>query len=111
MLGELVTYKTISEQTGGAYSLFGMASQPGTGPPPHVPHREDESLYVLEGEFLDEERTIRAGVGSLIYFPKGNLHVHRNVGEGVAWLLVIQTPGACTSGTSSCSHLRIRQTR
>ena len=95
VLGELLTYKTTSEQTGGAYSLFEVASQPGTGPPPHIQHREDESLYVLEGEyeFLDEERTIRAGVGALIYVPKGNLHAHKNVGEGVGRLLVTQTPG------------------
>ena len=91
----MLTYKTTSEQTGGAYSLFEVASQPGTGPPPHIQHREDESLYVLEGEyeFLDEERTIRAGVGALIYVPKGNLHAHKNVGEGVGRLLVTQTPG------------------
>ena len=51
VLGELVTYKTTSEQTGGAYSLFEVTTQPGTGPPPHVQHLEDESFYVLEGEY------------------------------------------------------------
>jgi mannose-6-phosphate isomerase-like protein (cupin superfamily) len=49
-LGELVTYKVSSDQTGGAYSLFEVASRPGAGAPPHVQHREDESFYVLEGE-------------------------------------------------------------
>ena len=34
VLGELVTYKTTSEQTGGAYSLFEVTTQPGAGPPP-----------------------------------------------------------------------------
>ena len=95
VLGELVTYKTTSEQTGGAYSLFEVKTSPGGGPPPHVQHREDESLYVLEGEFdfLVEGRTIRAGAGALIYIPKGNLHAHKNVGEGAGRLLVTQTPG------------------
>ena len=32
--GEMVTYKTTSDQTGGAYSLFEVVSRPGTGPPP-----------------------------------------------------------------------------
>jgi hypothetical protein len=32
-------------------------------------------------------------VGSLIYVPKGNLHAHKNVGEGVGSMLVSQTPG------------------
>ena len=95
VLGELVTYKTTSEQTGGAYSLFEVATQPGGGVLPHIQHREDESFYALEGEyeFLVEGRTINAGAGSLIYVPKGNLHAHKNVGEGVGRLLISQTPG------------------
>ncbi len=95
VLGELVTCKTTSEQTGGAYSLFEVTTQPGVGPPPHVQHREDESFYVLQGEFtfVVEGRTISAGVGSLIYVPRGTLHAHENVGEGVGRMLESQTPG------------------
>ena len=95
VFGELLTYKTPSEQTGGAYSLFEVVTHPGGGPPLHVQHREDESFYVLEGEyeFLVEGRTINAGAGSLIYVPKGNLHAHKSVGEGIGRMLVSQTPG------------------
>ena len=95
VLGELVTRKVASEQTGGAYSIFEVASQPGTGSPPHVQHREDECFYVLEGEyeFLVEDRTLRMPAGSLLYVPKGNLHAHKNVGEGTGRMLVSQTPG------------------
>jgi quercetin dioxygenase-like cupin family protein len=95
VLGELVTYKITSYQTGGAYSLFEVTAHPGAGPPPHVQHREDEAFCILEGEyeFLVEGRTIDAGAGSLIYVPKGNLHAHINVGEGIGRMLVSQTPG------------------
>jgi quercetin dioxygenase-like cupin family protein len=95
VLGELVTCKTTSEQTGGAYSLFEVTTQPGGGVLPHVQHREDESFYVLEGEYelLVEGRTIRAGAGSLLYVPKGTLHAHKNVGTTTGRLLVSQTPG------------------
>jgi len=95
VMGVLVTYKFPCHQTGGAYSLYEVATQPGAGPPPHIHHREDESFYVLEGEyeFLAEGRTIRVGAGSLLYFPKGTLHAHRGVGEGVGRMLVTQTPG------------------
>jgi hypothetical protein len=50
---------------------------------------------VLEGEyeFLVEGRALRAGAGSLLYVPRGNLHAHRNTGEGVGRMLVSQTPG------------------
>src|SRR3712207_4186849 len=93
VLGELVTYKTTSEQTGGAYSLFEVTTQPRVGPPPHVQHREDESFYVLEGvyEFLVEGHTIRVGASYLLYVPKGTLHAHKNVGEGAGRMLVSQT--------------------
>ena len=95
VMGEMVTCKITSDQTSGAYSLFEITTQPGEGPPPHVQHWEDESFYVLEGEyeFLDGGGTIRAGVGSLIYVPRGNLHAHKNVGEGPGRMLVSQTPG------------------
>jgi mannose-6-phosphate isomerase-like protein (cupin superfamily) len=95
VMGERVTCKITSEQTSGAYSLFEIATRPGEGPPPHVQHWEDEYFYVLEGEyeFLDGGRTIRVGVGSLIHVPRGNLHTHKNVGEGPGRMLVSQTPG------------------
>jgi hypothetical protein len=60
-----------------------------------VQHREDESFYVLEGdyEFLIGRESLRAGAGSLIYVFKGTLHSHKNVGEGAGRMLVTQTPG------------------
>jgi mannose-6-phosphate isomerase-like protein (cupin superfamily) len=95
VMGEMVTCKVTSDRTSGAYSLFEITTRPGEGPPPHVQHWEDESFYVLEGEyeFLDGGRIIRAGVGSLIYVPRGNLHAHKNVGEEPGRMLVSQTPG------------------
>jgi mannose-6-phosphate isomerase-like protein (cupin superfamily) len=95
VMDEIVTCKIPSDRTSGAYSLFEITTQPGDGPPPHVQHWEDEIFYVLEGEyeFLDRGRTIRAGVDSLIYVRRGNLHTHKNVGEGPGRMLVSQTPG------------------
>jgi quercetin dioxygenase-like cupin family protein len=95
VLGELVTYKVIGEQTGGAYSLFEVTSPPGGGSPPHVQHRGDESFYVLEGEveFLLEDGVMRAGPGSLVFVPRGSLHAYKNVGDVPARMLVGHTPG------------------
>src|SRR3712207_7549537 len=55
VLGELVTRKVASGQTGGAYSLFEGLTQPPGGPPPHIPPREDECFYVLEGQRSEED--------------------------------------------------------
>ncbi len=100
VLGEIVTYKVTSARTGGAYSLFEVASPPGTGPPPHVQHREEEAFWVLKGayEFLIESSTLTARVGSHLHIPTGTLHAHKNVGEGVGRMLVTQTPGGLYEG-------------
>jgi len=95
VLGELVTYKVTGEQTGGACSLFEVSSPPGGESPPHVQHRGDEYLYVLEGEleFLLEDRVTRIGAGSLVFVPRGGLHAHKNVSDEPSRMLVGHTPG------------------
>jgi len=94
-MDELVTCKVSSEQTGGAYSLFEVVSQPQGGPSPHIQHREDECFYVLEGEFefLNNGCVFGMRPGSLVYVPRGNLHAYKNVGDKPGRMLVSQTPG------------------
>lgn len=91
----LVTIKVAAKQTGGAYTLLEVEVRPGGGEWPHIQHREDECLYVVEGEFdlLDEDRTLRAGPGSLMYVPKGSLHAYENAGDTTGKLLILHTPG------------------
>jgi mannose-6-phosphate isomerase-like protein (cupin superfamily) len=93
--GQLLTRKVSAERTGGAYSLFEALIRPQGGPPPHVQHKEDEYFYVVEGEFefMGDGRSIRAGAGSLVYVPRGNLHTYKNVGDQPGRLLISQTPG------------------
>ena len=95
VLGEHLTHKIPSQKTGGAYALFEVTTPPGAGLPPHIQHREDEAFYVLGGEyeFLLEGSALRVGSHSLVYVPKGTMHAHKNIGEGVAKMLVTQTPG------------------
>ncbi len=95
VVGDLITLKLTSEDTGGAFSLFEGLVPPGGGPPPHIQHREDESFYVLEGEFeiLVGEETIPAGAGSCVHVPIGTLHTFKNVGTSPGRLLGIVAPG------------------
>ncbi|CAN5163183.1 hypothetical protein BH18ACT10_BH18ACT10_14350 [soil metagenome] len=90
-----VTYKVTAGQTGGAYSLFEEAVQPGGGATPHIHHREDECFYVVEGEieFHVDEETVLAGSGSLVYVPRGTVHAYTNTGTAPARVLDLLTPG------------------
>ena len=91
----LTTFKAVSEETGGEYSLYETTAPPQLGAPPHIHHRETEAFYVLEGEveFLKGEHTVRAGVGEFVFIPKGMVHGFTNAGQEVARCLAIVTPG------------------
>lgn len=76
------------EETGGTYSLTDSTVLPQGEAPPQIHHREDESFYVLEGEFefLDRDQWIKAAPGSFVRVPKGSLHTLKNSGEEVGRL-------------------------
>ncbi len=95
LAGIHITVKLTSEDTGGAYAMTEEITQPQGGAPPHAHEREDEALYVLEGEveFLLGEETIPAGAGSCVYAPRGALHTFKNVGTSPSRVLVVYSPG------------------
>jgi hypothetical protein len=43
--------KVSSEESGGVFTLLDNTNPAGTFLPPHVHKREDETFYILEGEF------------------------------------------------------------
>ena len=91
----LVTTRVAADRTGGAYSLFEVEVGPRGGEGPHVQHREDECLYVIEGRFAFAVEGVETevGPGAHLYVPKGALHAYRNAGEGAGRLLAVHTPG------------------
>ena len=93
--GRLVTTKVAAERTGWAYSLFEVEVGTGGGEAPHVQHREDEYIYVIDGrfDFLVEGAASEAGPGTHLYVPRGALHAYENAGDGEGRLLVVHTPG------------------
>jgi mannose-6-phosphate isomerase-like protein (cupin superfamily) len=95
LLGMLVTFKAVSEETGGEYSLYELTVPPQLGALPHIHHAENEAFYVLDGEveFLKGEQSVRAEVGEFIFIPKGVVHGFKNVGQEPAKCLGIVTPG------------------
>jgi mannose-6-phosphate isomerase-like protein (cupin superfamily) len=95
LMGMLITFKAVSEETGGEYSLYELTVPPQLGAPPHIHHRETEAYYVLDGEveFLRGEYTVRAGVGQFVFVPRGVVHGFTNAGQEPARFLGIVTPG------------------
>ena len=94
VLGDTVTPKITSENTGGRYCVLELVSPPGGGTPMHVHHREDESFYVLEGEFTVHVggHVQRAAAGSFVFGPKEIPHRYENTGQTTGRLLVIAEP-------------------
>jgi quercetin dioxygenase-like cupin family protein len=95
LITDVHTFKATGEETNGAFAVTEIVAQPAFGPPPHTHTREDESFYVLEGEFevsLNNEKPFVVRAGSFVHLPKGVLHTHKAVGSGPARVLAIYVP-------------------
>jgi quercetin dioxygenase-like cupin family protein len=94
VLGDLYTFKVVRDDTRGSLAMVEVEVQPENGPPPHIHHREDETFYVLDGDFsfLHGEHTYMATGGSFVHIPMGTIHTFKNVGETIGRLLVAITP-------------------
>ena len=68
---------------------------PGSGPPPHLHENEDESIYVIDGEFeiLLGAKTMRAEPEAFVFIPKRTVHRFRCIGDGPGKVLLHFTPG------------------
>jgi quercetin dioxygenase-like cupin family protein len=92
--GSLMTIKARAEDTGGALGLVEASFYQGFGPPLHVHSREDEALYVLQGQIRFRQGTDEfvAGPGTWVWGPRGVPHAFKVESES-ARALVIVTPG------------------
>ena len=95
MLGMLITFKAVSEKTGGEYSAFEQTVPPQAGVPPHIHHQKSGAFYVLEGEFepIIGGNATNAGAREFVLVPRGVVHSFRNLGTTPARFLAIVTPG------------------
>jgi quercetin dioxygenase-like cupin family protein len=82
-LGGDITFIVRGEQSDGALAALEAVNAPGEGPPLHYHGREDEAVYILEGDFrikLGDEVSM-AGPGSFVYIPRGLVHTWQCIGE------------------------------
>ena len=94
VLGNPITIKIHGRDTGGAFALVECSDPTGGGPPPHIHHREDETFYVLEGEYEivcgQEKFTAKQGAAALL--PRDVPHTNRNISNATSKILVTLTP-------------------
>ena len=91
----LMEIKARAEDTGGALGMTeGHFIHEGYGPPLHVHSREDEAMYVLEGQirFRVGDDEFVAGPGTWVWQPRGVPQAFK-VESGSARALCIWTPG------------------
>jgi quercetin dioxygenase-like cupin family protein len=95
LMGMLITFKAVSQESGGAYSVYVATIPANTGAPPHIHHQESEAFYMLEGEldFIAGERAVRAASGDFLHVEKGVIHGYTNPGPAIARYVGIVTPG------------------
>lgn len=92
--GDMYAFLVTGEQTDGTVFAMEGFVPPGGGPPLHIHDREDETLYILEGQCeveIGDERLL-ASPGDFIWMPRGIAHRFSNTGTEPMRLILTFTP-------------------
>jgi mannose-6-phosphate isomerase-like protein (cupin superfamily) len=92
--GDIGRVLVAGEETNGEFAVIEALADPGSGPPLHVHHREDEHFYVVEGQakFVAGGKTILASAGDYVVGPRGVAHTFRNTGATPLRMIIITRP-------------------
>lgn len=94
VIGNVITVKVHGRDTGGVFSVVETLDKPGEGPPPHIQHREDETFYVLEGEYEFTCGVLKftGKAGNTALLPRGVPHRYQCVSKTSGRLLIVLSP-------------------
>jgi quercetin dioxygenase-like cupin family protein len=94
ILAEIGFIKLSGAETAGLYAVMEGWTPPGAGPPIHRHSREEETFYVLEGEyeFTVGEQKLHGPAGSLVFGPRHIPHTFKNIGKSPARMLILAQP-------------------
>lgn len=111
VFGEPIEVLVSGEMTGGLSATLTQTSPPGGGPPPHSHAREDETFFVLEGEYelLQDGAWNRIPPGYAVHAKRGGVHTFRNVGTATGKMLVFVTPAGMEKYLEEISVLSMPQ--
>lgn len=111
VLGAHVDVMTTGEMTNGRTCVVVETSPPGGGPPPHSHQNEDETFYILEGEYeiLSEGKWHKFTKGEGAHSNRGAVHTFRNCGTGTGKILIVISPAGFENYLEEISVLSIPQ--
>ncbi len=94
--GSMFYHRAKSGETGGVFSVIELITEPGKGVSVHVHEREDELVYVLEGdlEVTLGDQKMNASAGIMALLPRGIPHGFTNIGSRTSRILDVILPGA-----------------
>ncbi len=106
--GGWISFLAVGEQTGGAYALIETANGPSTGVRLHVHEREDETWFVIEGEYEFQvgDQTFHARAGDYVFGPRGVPHRYANRTASLSRALIMVTPSGFEGFWRESAHLR-----
>lgn len=92
--GQTMHVKLAAAQSDGELTVIEDVIPPDSGPPLHVHEKENESYYVLEGEFefVCGEDHVSGGPGTYVFAPRGLPHRYKNIGTSPGRILFAFTP-------------------
>jgi quercetin dioxygenase-like cupin family protein len=107
VFGEPVDVLTNAAMTGGQSATIIQTSPPGGGPPPHAHQCEDETFFVLEGEyeFLRDGKWVPVPASESIHALRGSTHAFRNVGKTTGRMLIFIAPAGLEAYLEEISPL------
>jgi quercetin dioxygenase-like cupin family protein len=86
--------KISGKDTNGHWAVFEIHSKGKTGPALHIHQDQDETVYILEGEYLyqigDEKRRFKTG--DTIFIPRGTPHAFVHLAESTGRKLSMYQP-------------------
>jgi len=93
-VGGDLTFLVRAEQSNGTLLALQTTAPPEEGPPLHTHTREEETIYVVSGDFrwrVGDELSA-APPGSFAFIPRGVPHTWQNIGEQAGMILVTFMP-------------------
>jgi quercetin dioxygenase-like cupin family protein len=93
-IGGDLTFLVRTEQSNGTFLALESVAPPKDGPPLHTHTREEETIYVVSGDFRFQvgDQVRDAPAGSFAFVPRGVAHTWQNIGDEPGKLLVTFMP-------------------